>query len=162
MLPVGGEESTIEFMESESLIDSNTPLLKEAYAYGVVEHPFPLNCFLRYWYLGRDFYNAVKIGIVQYVCAHFLIESYCRFLFLLHFTASVWYLLRHYFPDDIKDDLCTASNDSRNFWGLWRREVWLEIRVRHPYLPFKVFWSACTSITHTCSHPFISAQMGNL
>jgi hypothetical protein len=120
---LGGEESTIEFMESESLIDSNTPLLKEAYAYGVVEHPFPLNCFLRYWYLGRDFYNAVKIGIVQYVCAHFLIESYCRFLFLLHFTASVWYLLRHYFPDDIKDDLCTASNDSRNFWGLWRREV---------------------------------------
>jgi hypothetical protein len=27
------------------------------------------------------------------------------------------------FPDDIEDDLCIASNDSRNFWGLWGREV---------------------------------------
>ncbi|KAL0369314.1 UNVERIFIED_CONTAM: protein LAZ11 [Sesamum calycinum] len=41
--------------------------LDEAYAYGVVEHPFPLNCFLRDWKLGSDFYQAVKIGIVQYV-----------------------------------------------------------------------------------------------
>lgn len=72
MLPIGGEESTIEFMESESVIDPKTPLLNEEYAYGVVEHPFPLNCLLRDWYLGPNFYNAVKIGIVQYVCALFL------------------------------------------------------------------------------------------
>lgn len=86
-LPVGGEESTIEFMESQSLVDYSTPLLKEAYtSYGVVEHPFPLNCIIRYWYLGADFYNAVKIGIVQYVCAHCYIGSYCSFLF--HFCIS--------------------------------------------------------------------------
>jgi len=71
-LILGGEDKTIQFMEGMSLTaDSGTPLLKEAYAYGVVEHPFPLNCFLRDWHLGPDFYQAVKIGIVQYVCVVF-------------------------------------------------------------------------------------------
>lgn len=102
MLPVGGEESTIEFMESQSLMDSSTPLLKEAYSYGVVEHPFPLNCILRDWFLGPEFYNAVKIGIVQYVCAHLLIEDYCIVLFILHLAASVWCLLKHYFQMILK------------------------------------------------------------
>ncbi|XP_057506808.1 protein LAZ1 homolog 1-like [Actinidia eriantha] len=37
-------------MESQSLVPSSIPLLEEAYAYGVVEHPFPLNCLLRDWY----------------------------------------------------------------------------------------------------------------
>ncbi|KAL7262927.1 hypothetical protein ACSBR1_001151 [Camellia fascicularis] len=54
-------------MERQSLSSSSIPLLEEAYAYGVVEHPFPLNCFLRDWHLGSDFYQAVKIGIVQYM-----------------------------------------------------------------------------------------------
>lgn len=63
----GGEEKTIEFMESQSIISSGSPLLEEAYTYGVVEHPFPLKYFMREWYLGKDFYQAVKIGIVQYV-----------------------------------------------------------------------------------------------
>lgn len=76
MLLEGGEESTIAFMESQSVIDPKTPLLNEAYAYGVVEHPFPLNCFLRDWYLGPKFYHAVKIGIVQYVCAHILLLEF--------------------------------------------------------------------------------------
>ncbi|XP_028092277.1 protein LAZ1 homolog 1 isoform X6 [Camellia sinensis] len=64
---LGGEENTIEFMERQSLSSSSIPLLEEAYAYGVVEHPFPLNCFLRDWHLGSDFYQAVKVGIVQYM-----------------------------------------------------------------------------------------------
>ncbi|XP_071923784.1 protein LAZ1 homolog 1 isoform X2 [Coffea arabica] len=64
---IGGEESTIEFMENQSMFSSSIPLIDEAYAYGVVEHPFPLNCCLRQWSLGPDFYQAVKIGIVQYM-----------------------------------------------------------------------------------------------
>ncbi|KAG5246017.1 transmembrane protein [Salix suchowensis] len=64
---LGGEENTIHFLESQTLITSSFPLLEESYAYGVVEHPFPLNCFLRDWNLGADFYHAVKIGIVQYM-----------------------------------------------------------------------------------------------
>ncbi|XP_024456107.1 protein LAZ1 homolog 1 isoform X2 [Populus trichocarpa] len=64
---LGGEENTIQFMESQTLITSSSPLLEESYAYGVVEHPFPLNCFLRDWNLGADFYHAVKIGVVQYM-----------------------------------------------------------------------------------------------
>lgn len=60
-------------MESQSFVSSSLPLLDDAYAYGVVEHPFPLNCFIREWYLGSDFYQAVKIGIVQYVCAPLVI-----------------------------------------------------------------------------------------
>ena len=74
----GGEKRTLEFMESQTVVDSSTPLLTEKYAYGVVEHPFPLNLFIRDWYLGSDFYHAVKIGIVQYVCDH----HFALFLFL--------------------------------------------------------------------------------
>ncbi|XP_057952461.1 protein LAZ1 homolog 1 [Malania oleifera] len=76
---LGGEENTIEFMESQSLINSSTPLLEEAYAYGVVVHPFPLNCFLREWYLGPDFYQAVKIGIVQYM----ILKMICALLAMI-------------------------------------------------------------------------------
>lgn len=72
----GGEKRTLEFMESQTVVNSCTPLLAEKYAYGVVEHPFPLNCFIRDWYLGSDFYHAVKIGIVQYVCYHLLALSF--------------------------------------------------------------------------------------
>ncbi|KAK9049394.1 hypothetical protein SSX86_031636 [Deinandra increscens subsp. villosa] len=64
---LGGEDSTIEFMESNSLISHSIPLIEESYTYGIVEHPFPLSCFLREWYLGPEFYQAVKIGIVQYM-----------------------------------------------------------------------------------------------
>ncbi|KAL6504488.1 hypothetical protein OROGR_026411 [Orobanche gracilis] len=72
----GGEESTSEFMEKQSLATSSIPFLDEAYAVGVVEHPYPLNCFLRDWNLGSDFYQAVKIGIVQYM----ILKMICAFL----------------------------------------------------------------------------------
>lgn len=81
MLLKGGEESTIEFMESQTIITSSTPLLEDSYAYGVVEHPFPLNCFVKDWSLGPEFYNAVKIGIVQYVCVELFNRNYWIFLF---------------------------------------------------------------------------------
>ncbi|KAL1543700.1 protein LAZ1 1-like [Salvia divinorum] len=64
---LGGEESTIKFMEDQSLVTSYSPLVDEVYAYGIVQHPFPLNCFLRDWKLGSEFYQAVKIGVVQYM-----------------------------------------------------------------------------------------------
>ena len=73
-------------MKSQSIISSGTPLLEEAYSFDVVEHPFPLNCCIREWYLGEDSYQAVKIGIVQYVRA-FLVECepLKKFLFLSPF-----------------------------------------------------------------------------
>ncbi|KAE8100460.1 hypothetical protein FH972_018356 [Carpinus fangiana] len=83
---LGGEQSTIEFMESQSLMDSSTPLLKEAYSYGVVEHPFPLNWILRDWYLGPEFYNAVKIGIVQYM----ILKMICALLAMILETFGVY------------------------------------------------------------------------
>ncbi|GAV58818.1 Solute_trans_a domain-containing protein [Cephalotus follicularis] len=75
---LGGEERTIEFMEKQTLISSSTPLLEE-YAYGVVEHPFPLNCLLKDWYLGPDFYHAVKVGIVQYM----IVKMICAMLAMI-------------------------------------------------------------------------------
>lgn len=69
-------------MESQSTVSSSVPLLDEAYAYGVVEHPFPLNCCLGEWYLGSDFYQAVKIGIVQYVCPSLDVQGYSRSFFM--------------------------------------------------------------------------------
>ncbi|XP_052189043.1 protein LAZ1 homolog 1 isoform X2 [Diospyros lotus] len=76
---LGGEEKTIEFMESQSLVTSSIPLLEEAYTSGVVEHPFPLNCLLRDWHLGSDFYHAVKIGIVQYM----ILKMICALLAMI-------------------------------------------------------------------------------
>lgn len=84
---LGGEDKTIQFMEGMSLTaDSGTPLLKEAYAYGVVEHPFPLNCFLRDWHLGPDFYQAVKIGIVQYM----ILKMICALLAMILQSFGVY------------------------------------------------------------------------
>ncbi|KAL8256568.1 hypothetical protein R6Q59_031635 [Mikania micrantha] len=37
---LGGEDNTIKFMESKSLISSSIPLIEESYTYGIVEHPF--------------------------------------------------------------------------------------------------------------------------
>ena len=31
------------------------------YTYGIIEHSFPLNFFLREWYLGSAFYQVVKV-----------------------------------------------------------------------------------------------------
>ncbi|TVU47091.1 hypothetical protein EJB05_06671 [Eragrostis curvula] len=64
---LGGEESTIRFMEGQLDTNESSPLLDVDYDYGIVKHPFPLSCFMRNWYLGPDFYYAVKIGIVQYM-----------------------------------------------------------------------------------------------
>ncbi|KMT19456.1 hypothetical protein BVRB_1g010860 [Beta vulgaris subsp. vulgaris] len=83
---LGGEEKTIEFMESQSIINSAAPLLEDAYTYGVVEHPFPLNYFLREWYLGKDFYQAVKIGIVQYM----IVKLICALLAILLEACGVY------------------------------------------------------------------------
>ncbi|KAK6939993.1 Organic solute transporter subunit alpha/Transmembrane protein 184 [Dillenia turbinata] len=80
---LGGEERTIEFMENRSL---QAPLLEDEYAYGVVEHPFPLNCLLREWYLGPDFYQAVKIGIVQYM----ILKMICALLAMLFESVGVY------------------------------------------------------------------------
>ncbi|KAI3685513.1 hypothetical protein L6452_34761 [Arctium lappa] len=76
---LGGEDSTIEFMESKSLISYSIPLIEESYAYGIVEHPFPLSCLLREWYLGTDFYQAVKVGIVQYMILKLLCAPLAMF-----------------------------------------------------------------------------------
>lgn len=67
-------------MEGRLQISESSPLLDVDYDYGIVKHPFPLNCFMRNWYLGPDFYHAVKIGIVQYVCVHDLRPLYALLL----------------------------------------------------------------------------------
>jgi len=43
--------------------------------------------------------------------------------------ATMWQLLNIYCADDTEVDLCASSNDSSSFWGLWRREVRMEIWV---------------------------------
>ncbi|XP_058219846.1 protein LAZ1 homolog 1 isoform X4 [Rhododendron vialii] len=83
---LGGEANTIEYMESQSLVTTSIPLLEESYAYGVVEHPFPLNCLLRDWHLGSDFYQAVKIGIVQYM----ILKMICAVLAMVFESFGVY------------------------------------------------------------------------
>ncbi|XP_057773127.1 protein LAZ1 homolog 1 [Salvia miltiorrhiza] len=83
---LGGEESTIEFMENQNWITSSLPIIDETYAYGVVEHPFPLNCCLKDWKLGSDFYQGVKIGIVQYM----ILKLICAALAMLFQSLGVY------------------------------------------------------------------------
>lgn len=83
---LGGEESTIEFMENQNWITSSVPLIDETYAYGFVEHPFPLNCCLRDWKLGSDFYQGVKIGIVQYM----ILKLICALLSMLFQSLGIY------------------------------------------------------------------------
>lgn len=123
MVSVGGEERTIEFMESQTVITSRTPLLEEAYAYGVVEHPFPLNCFLKDWYLGPKFYHAVKIGIVQYVCIYVSEKLSFDYMLLLKFYRLSSAYQNICLSDDTEDDLCITGYDSGILWGLRRRKV---------------------------------------
>nr|KYP44468.1 Transmembrane protein 184C family [Cajanus cajan] len=65
---LGGEERTIQFMERQAPASLKTPLLQHSSDKGTVNHPFPLNYFLKPWKLGSGFYQIVKFGIVQYVC----------------------------------------------------------------------------------------------
>lgn len=99
-------------MESESVVDSKMPLLNEAYAYGVVEHPFPLNCLIRDWHLGPEFYHAVKIGIVQYVCANFFAGIFLQSLFSFHIYRLYFLFTGTISADDTENDMCSPSNDS--------------------------------------------------
>ncbi|KAJ4930448.1 hypothetical protein NE237_000114 [Protea cynaroides] len=84
---LGGEDNTIEFMETHDQINPSIPLLEAAaYFDGVVKHPFPLNCFIGRWYLGPDFYYAVKIGIVQYM----ILKMICALLAIIFELFGVY------------------------------------------------------------------------
>ncbi|KAG1331189.1 hypothetical protein COCNU_02G011570 [Cocos nucifera] len=76
---LGSEVRTIEHMETQSQISSSSPLFELEYLDGAVRHPFPLNCFLKHWHLGSDFYDAVKTGIVQYM----ILKTICALLAIL-------------------------------------------------------------------------------
>uniref|UniRef100_A0A7N0VAL7 Uncharacterized protein n=1 Tax=Kalanchoe fedtschenkoi TaxID=63787 RepID=A0A7N0VAL7_KALFE len=64
---LGGEERTIEFMERQGHMSSKTPLLEYKSGKGYVQHPFPMNYFVKPWKLGQGFYQVIKFGIVQYM-----------------------------------------------------------------------------------------------
>jgi hypothetical protein len=72
-------------MEQQTVITQSTPLLEGTCSYGVVEHPFPMNCFVKDWSLGPQFYHAVKIGIVQYVC---VVNTFSGLWPMMYFCAS--------------------------------------------------------------------------
>ncbi|KAK7310558.1 hypothetical protein RJT34_08136 [Clitoria ternatea] len=64
---LGGEERTIQFMERQAHVSAKTPLLRHSSHKATVNHPFPMNYFLKPWKLGPSFYQIVKFGIVQYM-----------------------------------------------------------------------------------------------
>ncbi|KAL4183924.1 hypothetical protein AMTRI_Chr11g157530 [Amborella trichopoda] len=76
---LGGEDCTVKLMESYSRMTCRAPLLEESFSERVVKHPFPLNWLLKQWHLGPDFYESVKIGIVQYM----ILKMICAFLALI-------------------------------------------------------------------------------
>ncbi|XP_047307912.1 protein LAZ1 isoform X2 [Impatiens glandulifera] len=63
---LGGEERTREFMDREGRMSSISPLL-EGSDKGIINHPFPMNLFLKPWKMGSWVYQIIKFGIVQYM-----------------------------------------------------------------------------------------------
>lgn len=64
---LGGEEKTMESMERQAVAGPRTPLLVQSAGRAAVKHSFPLNYFLQPWDLGKQFYQAFKFGIVQFM-----------------------------------------------------------------------------------------------
>uniref|UniRef100_A0ACD5XQ05 Uncharacterized protein n=1 Tax=Avena sativa TaxID=4498 RepID=A0ACD5XQ05_AVESA len=95
---LGGEESTIRFMEGQFQPNESSPLLDVDYDYGIVKHPFPLNWFMRNWYLGPDFYYAVKIGIVQYMILKPICAVLAIFMQLLGIYGEGKFAWRYGYP----------------------------------------------------------------
>lgn len=115
----GGEKNTIEFMESHSMVTSSAPLLDEVYAYGVVEHPFPLNCFISGWSLGPEFYQAVKVGIVQYVSS----QNNSNHCLSCTLVKLMFCLTEDCFTDVTENDMRFTCDDFPIFWYLWGGKV---------------------------------------
>ena len=60
----------MESMERQAVAGPRTPLLVQSAGRAAVKHSFPLNYVLQPWDLGRQFYQAFKFGIVQFVCGY--------------------------------------------------------------------------------------------
>jgi hypothetical protein len=67
ILLLGGEEKTMASMERQAVAGPRTPLLIQSAGRAAVKHSFPLNYVLQPWDLGREFYQAFRFGIVQFV-----------------------------------------------------------------------------------------------
>lgn len=65
----------IQKLEKQESVGPRQPLSGDRSGYPMAYHPVPVSWFLEPWQLGRQFYDAVKFGIVQYVS---LLEA-CRF-----------------------------------------------------------------------------------
>ncbi|KAI5061035.1 hypothetical protein GOP47_0023540 [Adiantum capillus-veneris] len=64
---LGGEEKTMESMERQAVSGPRTPLLVQTAGRAAVKHSFPLSYILQPWDLGKQFYQAFKFGIVQFM-----------------------------------------------------------------------------------------------
>jgi hypothetical protein len=57
----------VQKLEKQQSDGPHEPLLGDHSGYHMAYHPVPFSWFLKPWQLGRQFYDAVKFGIVQYV-----------------------------------------------------------------------------------------------
>lgn len=64
---LGGEDKTIESLERQAIAGPRTPLLVHSSGRAAVKHGFPIHYFLKPWDLGKQFYQAFKFGLVQFM-----------------------------------------------------------------------------------------------
>lgn len=76
---LGGEDKTIQSMERQAIAGPQTPLLLQRSGKAAVKHLFPLNYCLKPWGFGKEFYQAFKFGIVQYM----ILKTVCALLSLV-------------------------------------------------------------------------------
>ncbi|XP_024387561.1 protein LAZ1 homolog 2 isoform X1 [Physcomitrium patens] len=75
---LGEGEAAILKLEKLESIGPHQPLLGHPSDHHLAYHPVPFNWFLEPWQLGRQFFDAVKFGIVQYM----ILKTTCVWLSL--------------------------------------------------------------------------------
>ncbi|KAG0626589.1 hypothetical protein M758_2G136600 [Ceratodon purpureus] len=76
---LGEEDMAVQKLEKQDSVGPHQPMLGDHSGYHMVYHPVPFSWFLEPWQLGRQFYDAVKFGIVQYM----ILKTVCVWLSLV-------------------------------------------------------------------------------
>lgn len=76
---LGEEDMAVQKLEKQQSVGPHEPLLADHSGYHMAYHPVPFSWFLKPWQLGRQFYDAVKFGIVQYM----ILKTTCVWLSLV-------------------------------------------------------------------------------
>lgn len=77
-------------MERQAVAGPRTPLLIQSAGRAAVKHSFPLNYVLQPWDLGREFYQAFRFGIVQFVRVYVTLRLSFKLCCTVWVIEGIW------------------------------------------------------------------------